>query len=60
MLLVEASPEPGDHVLSRFQAADGMTWNNFALFAPYLLVRNAREAACYMIPLADLDSPLGN
>ena len=30
---------------------DGMTWNNIALYGPYLLVRNAEEAACYELPV---------
>jgi outer membrane protein assembly factor BamB len=30
---------------------DNVTWNTLAFSAPYLLVRNAREAACYRLPL---------
>jgi outer membrane protein assembly factor BamB len=51
MLLIEATPDRPNNVLGRFQALDGMTWNNFALAGPYLLVRNAEEAACYELPL---------
>jgi len=51
VVLVEASPEAANHVLGRFQALEGQTWNNFALYGPYLLVRNALEAACYELPL---------
>ena len=51
VVLVEASPERPNHVLGRFQALDGMTWNNIALYGPYLLVRNAEEAACYELPV---------
>ncbi len=52
VLLVEASPERPDNVLGRFQAIDGTTWNNFALYGPYLAVRNAREAAVFRLPVA--------
>jgi outer membrane protein assembly factor BamB len=51
VLLVEASPERPNRVLGRFQAIEGLTWNNFALSGPYLLIRNADEAACYKLPL---------
>jgi hypothetical protein len=30
-----------------------LTWNNFALYGPYLLVRNSEEAACYKLPLEE-------
>ncbi len=30
-----------------------VTWNTPAFAPPYLLVRNAREAACYRLPLVD-------
>jgi hypothetical protein len=35
------------------QALDeaNVTWNNPAFAPPFLLVRNAREAACYRLPL---------
>ncbi|OHB77545.1 MAG: hypothetical protein A2W31_18180 [Planctomycetes bacterium RBG_16_64_10] len=49
--LVEASPAQYRE-LGRFQALDGKTWNNPALAGPYLLVRNAEEAACYQLPLS--------
>ena len=48
--LVEASPERFTE-LTRFQAIDGKSWNTPALAGPYLLVRNAEEAACYELPL---------
>jgi outer membrane protein assembly factor BamB len=50
LALVEATPDRANHVAGRFQALDGMTWNNLALYGPYLLVRNAEEAACYKLP----------
>jgi outer membrane protein assembly factor BamB len=49
--LVEATPDRPNHVFGRFQAIEGMSWNNLALYGPYLLVRNAEEAACYKLPL---------
>ncbi len=51
VFLVEASPERRDNVLGSFQALSGKTWNNFALYGPYLVVRNAAEAAVYRLPL---------
>jgi outer membrane protein assembly factor BamB len=50
VVLVEAEPARPNNVLGRFQAIEGLTWNNFALAGPYLLVRNAAEAACYQLP----------
>ncbi len=51
VVLVEATPDRSNYVLGRFQAIEGLTWNNLALYGPYLLVRNAEEAACYKLPL---------
>jgi outer membrane protein assembly factor BamB len=51
MFLVEATPDRRNHVLGQFQALEGKTWNTLALYGPYLLVRNAEEAACYQLPL---------
>jgi outer membrane protein assembly factor BamB len=51
VVLIEATPDRPNKVLQRFQAIEGTTWNNFALSGPYLLVRNAEEAACYKLPL---------
>ena len=48
--LVAANPER--HVeLGRFQAIEGVTWNNLCLYGQWLLVRNANEAACYELPV---------
>ena len=52
MFLVEATPERKNSVLGRFQAVEGKTWNNFALYGSRLVVRNGEEAACYELPLA--------
>jgi len=53
MVLVEATPDRANNVLGRFQAIEEHTWNNPALYGPYLLVRNAEEAACYKLPLEE-------
>ncbi len=52
LVLVEASPEAYRESAS-LQALDpeNVTWNNPAFAPPYLVVRNAREAACYELPL---------
>ncbi len=51
VFLVEANPR--EHLeLGGFRALEGKTWNNPAFAAPYLLVRNDREAACYEVALA--------
>ncbi|MEM7356521.1 MAG: PQQ-binding-like beta-propeller repeat protein, partial [Acidobacteriota bacterium] len=52
MFLVEATPERKNNVLGQFQALEGKTWNNIALYGSKLLVRNGEEAACYELPLA--------
>ncbi|MCC7474418.1 MAG: PQQ-binding-like beta-propeller repeat protein [Pirellulales bacterium] len=48
LALVEATPEEYRELAS-LQALDerNITWNNPAFSAPYLLIRNAREAVCY-------------
>jgi outer membrane protein assembly factor BamB len=53
IVLVEATPDRPNNVLGRFQAIEGLTWNNLALYGPYLLVRNAEQAACYKLPLEE-------
>ena len=50
VVLVDATPE-GHNERARFPALDGRTWNNPTFAAPYLLVRNDREAACYELTL---------
>jgi outer membrane protein assembly factor BamB len=47
--LVEANPERFIE-LGRFPALSGKTWNNLCLVGKKLLVRNDREAACYLLP----------
>ena len=52
VLLVEATPDK--HIeLAQMTVFDDKTWNPPTLAAPYLLVRNDSEAACYELPLAD-------
>lgn len=52
LALVEANPSEY-HELAHIQALDdaNVTWDNPAFAPPYLLVRNAREAACYRLPI---------
>jgi outer membrane protein assembly factor BamB len=52
LALVELSPDRY-HELASAQVLDeaNVTWNNPAFAPPYLLVRNAREAACYRLPV---------
>ncbi len=49
-ILVEASPKKYRELAS-LPALQGVTWNNPALSGPYLLVRNAEQAACFELPL---------
>jgi outer membrane protein assembly factor BamB len=51
LALVEASPAKYNELAS-LQALDdaNVTWNNPAFSAPYLVLRNAREAVCYRLP----------
>ncbi len=48
--LVDASPVE-HRERARFPALGSRTWNSPTLAAPYLLVRNDREAACYELAL---------
>jgi outer membrane protein assembly factor BamB len=53
IVLVAASPERPNDVRGRIQALNGPSWNNIALYGPYLAIRNAKEAAVYRLPLAE-------
>jgi outer membrane protein assembly factor BamB len=54
LALVAATPERYEELASMQVLDDAhVTWNNPAFAPPYLLVRNAREAACYRLPLKD-------
>ena len=50
LVLLAADPKKYRE-LAKLQAIEGITWNNLALSGPYLLVRNAEEAACFELPL---------
>ena len=52
VVLVEPTPEEANKVLGEFQAVEGQTWNNMALYGDLLLVRNSLEAAAWRLPLA--------
>jgi outer membrane protein assembly factor BamB len=59
VVLVEVSPQRY-HEIGCIQALDSNnpTWNNPAFSKPYLLIRNAHEAACYRLSLVeDADQP---
>jgi outer membrane protein assembly factor BamB len=51
VVLIELTPAQPNKVLGRFQALEGKTWNNFALYEDVLLIRNDIEAAAYRLPL---------
>jgi outer membrane protein assembly factor BamB len=52
LAIVAASPDDYRELASIQALGDAnVTWNNPAFAPPYLLVRNAREAACYRLPL---------
>ncbi len=54
LALVEANPHEYRELASMQVLDDAnVTWNNPAFAPPYLLVRNAREAACYRLPLKE-------
>jgi outer membrane protein assembly factor BamB len=48
--LVEANPDEFKE-LGRIPALKDKTWNTPVLSGPYLLVRNDKEAACYLLPV---------
>jgi len=50
VVLVQANAER-HRELARIPVLNGKTWNNPAFAAPYLLVRNAQEAACLKLAL---------
>ena len=52
VVLVEATPEE-HRELARLQAVEGKTWNHPVISQGKLLVRNAEEAACFELPVAD-------
>lgn len=50
LVLLAADPKKYRE-LAKLQAIEGITWNNLALSGPYLLVRNAEQAACFELPI---------
>ena len=54
VVLVDASPDEHNE-RARFPALNSHTWNAPTLAAPYLLVRNDREAACYELALKKIN-----
>ena len=54
IVLVDASPIEHNE-RARFPALGSHTWNSPTLAAPYLLVRNDREAACYELALKNIN-----
>jgi len=50
--LVDPSANAAGEVLSELQALEGKTWNQPALAGDVLLLRNAREAVAYRLPIA--------
>jgi len=49
--LLDLSYDTPSQVLGSFQAIEGKTWNNIALYGRFLLLRNSTEAACYELPI---------
>ncbi len=55
VVLVACQPDKREE-LARLPALSGQTWNNPALSGDRLLVRNAEEAACFIVPLATAEA----
>ena len=51
IFLIKLDPDKPNNILGSFQAIQGKTWNNIALYGRFLLVRNGTEAACYELPI---------
>lgn len=49
--LIEVSPKQSKRIGAIEGALEGKTWNHMALAAPYLLIRNDHEAACYELTM---------
>ena len=49
LVMVRATPDTANDVVGRVQVLDATTWNTFALYGSYVLVRNAQEAAAYKL-----------
>ncbi len=52
--LILIDPKGSKKELARVpEAISGKTWNHLAVSPPFLLIRNAEEAACYKLAIAD-------
>ena len=52
--VVLLKPDPSGHQeIAKIDAIDGKTWNHPVVIGDRLYVRNAQEAACYRLTLAD-------
>jgi len=54
VVLVDCAPD-GHRERGRLPGLRGQTWNNPAVAGDRLVVRNADEAACYLLPLVDAE-----
>ena len=52
LVLVEPTAKGQTELGKVSEAIVGKTWNNLAFSPPYLLIRNAEEAACYKLAIA--------
>ncbi len=52
VVLLKADPAERQE-LAKFRALDGKTWNHPVVVGDRLYIRNAQEAACYRLPLAN-------
>lgn len=52
LVLIDATPEKHSE-LFKIQAIEGKSWNHLALVGNRLLIRNAKEAVCYRLPMND-------
>jgi hypothetical protein len=49
--------DPNEHLeVDAFQALEGKTWNHPVLVGDRLYVRNSQQAACYQLPLAEVEA----
>lgn len=56
LVLLNATPEKLDE-LARIRVLNGKTWNHAALVGNRLYLRNAEQAACLELPLAETEPP---
>jgi outer membrane protein assembly factor BamB len=58
LILIEASPK-AYHELASMPALEGVTWNNPSLSGRLLLVRNAKQAACFELSVREASASAG-